>query len=81
MRQFNLQHLKFRLVFNKALRASEASQASKASKDSKDSELARLGDLSEPTALLTYLPLVSQLNKIWSVILQGTLVGHLKLVI
>ena len=28
--------------------------------------------------VLAYLTLVGHLNKIWSVILQGTLVGHLK---
>ena len=38
----------------------------------------KLRDLSKPTALLTYLTLVGHLNKIWLVILQGTLVGHLK---
>ena len=34
--------------------------------------------MSKPTTLWTYLNLVSHLNKIWSVILQYTLVGHLK---
>ena len=68
---------------NNTVRASKASRAGKSGE---------AGELSQPVRAkragawgpvqancnLTYLTLVGHLNKIWLVILQGTLAGHLK---
>ena len=70
------------------MRAREASEASEAGEVSQpvQAKRARAGGPVQADCTvkvlnlswLRYLTLVGHLNKIWSVILQGTLVGHLK---
>ena len=83
-----LRDLTFQVAFNKAMRASQASRASKPGQVLQPEKQSKpmLRDLSKPTTLfkrkfrsiLGYLTLVGHLNKVWLVILQGTLVGHIE---
>ena len=80
----------FDVAWDKTVRVSQASGANKAGRlgrcPSDRAKLARFGGPVQANCTvkllnlshLSYLTLVGHLNKVWSVILLGTLVGHLK---